>query len=119
MQTHTDSTKGHAAKVADDDGGGIDWRLQLMTRWQAIGLQIFGIDGKDKATLGELLDECAEVIAVWVLVQTHGNITHAALWLRATRRRIRRYLLAWRKRHPGLVPPPHDLSMPKAEGDRA
>jgi DNA-binding protein Fis len=119
MHTHTDSARGPAANATNDEGDLIDWRLEMMTRWQALGLELFGIDGEDKARLSELLEECGELIVVWVLVQTHGNVTQAALWLRATRRRLRRYLAGWRKRHPRLVPPLRDHRMRKPRGDRA
>ena len=89
-----------------DASSGPDWRGELTRRWKALGDKFFVVLPAHPPTLEEILDECAQLVTVWLLIQTRGNFMYAAGLLETKRSTIRRYFTAWRRANPRLIPLP-------------
>ena len=89
-----------------DSAGAPDWKAELTKRWHALGDRIFVVEPERPPTFRAILDECSQLVVVWMLVQTKGNFTYAANRIESSRRTIRRYFLEWRKANPRLIPMP-------------
>ena len=89
-----------------DSGSEPDWKAELTKRWRALGDKIFVVEPKRPPALKEILEECSQLVIVWMLVQTQGNFTYAARRIETSRRTIRRHFVEWRKANPQLIPMP-------------
>ena len=84
----------------------LDWQAELARRWDALVREVFGQEDGTRRKLRDLVDDCALLIVVTAWFASHGNITHAAKRLGASRRALRERIVVWRKDHPDLVPRP-------------
>ena len=130
-QRRSSSTPEHEAQIAPldakvgpdgapDADTGIDWLGELKRRWDALGEELFGLDGKAaRPSIEEILGTCSQLTVVWALVNTNGVLGRAAMRLGCSRRTIRRHAVRWAQNNPDLRPPPYEAGVPDDEGEMA
>jgi len=80
------------------------WQMAIYASWLNIGHRVLHEDAGPKLSIRAIGRECEMLAAVAAWFHHHGNITHAAARLGASRRAIRGRLERWYERYPDLVP---------------